>query len=96
VETLSALPDNEMSPSTGTPWGETSRLPDDNDFPPGFRKREISRYSETRSSPFGRRHGDLHSENLITKRLVVISVFAINMLYLAGDVLITGNNFLCQ
>jgi hypothetical protein len=40
----------------------------------------------------GRRHNDIKSENLITKKLVVITVVIVDVLYLACDAAFTTLN----
>lgn len=39
---------------------------------------------------FGRRKSDLSAENIVTKKLVVISVILVEILALCGDILIRG------
>jgi hypothetical protein len=41
---------------------------------------------------FGRRRTDLNSDNIITKRLVVMTVVIVDALYLVGDALLFGHN----
>jgi hypothetical protein len=67
-------------------WDHESRMPPkqvliDNSWPrPNNERRKVA-------SRFGRRHDDINADNLITKKLVVITVVIVDVLYLACDVL---------
>jgi hypothetical protein len=74
-------------PLTQNPlWDHESRMPPkqvliDNSWPrPNNERRKVA-------SRFGRRHDDINADNLITKKLVVITVVIVDVLYLACDVL---------
>jgi hypothetical protein len=81
------FPAREGEPLAQDPvWGHESRMPPkqvlvDNRWsdPKDDRRQAVSR--------FGRRHDDINADNLITKKLVVVTVVIVDVLYLACDVL---------